>query len=83
MVNERFQPGGTLEGTPPSMIVSMDETEVHYEQTATTTIAPTNSRTVAIRGSGSNSQRLTACSTCAQDGTKLPLFVVFKAKPHG
>ncbi|GMF65642.1 unnamed protein product [Phytophthora lilii] len=83
MVNERFRPGGTLEGTPPSMIVNMDEMAVHYEQTATTTIASTNSSSVAIRGSGSNSQRLTACITCAQDGTKLPLFLVFKAKPRG
>ncbi|KAF4039615.1 Tc5 transposase DNA-binding domain [Phytophthora infestans] len=31
MVNERFRPGGTLEGTPPSMIVNMDEMAVHYE----------------------------------------------------
>ncbi|GMF38787.1 unnamed protein product [Phytophthora lilii] len=65
------------------MIVNMDEMAVHYEQTATTTIASTNSSSVAIRGSGSNSQRLTACITCAQDGTKLPLFLVFKAKPRG
>ena len=28
MVNERFQPGGTLEGTPPSMFVNMDETAI-------------------------------------------------------
>ena len=51
--------------------------------TATTTIAPTNSNTVSIRGSGSNARRLTACVACAQDGTKLPIFLVFKAKPGG
>ncbi|KAF4035394.1 hypothetical protein GN244_ATG12608 [Phytophthora infestans] len=81
MVNERFRLGGTLEGTPPSMIVNMDEMTEHYKQTATTTMAPTNSSSIAIRDSRSNRQRLTACITSTQDGTKLPLLQVFKARP--
>lgn len=80
-INERFEPGGTLEGTPASLRVNMDETAVFFEMTSDTTINAVNARTVSIRGTGSNSRRLTACVTCAQDGTKLPLFVVFKAKP--
>ncbi|POM66159.1 Leucinerich repeatcontaining protein 43like [Phytophthora palmivora] len=63
MVTERFRPGGTLEGTQSSMIVNMDEMAVHYEQTAATAITPTKSKAVAIRGNGSNNQRLTACIT--------------------
>jgi hypothetical protein len=35
---------------------------------------------VASKGTGSNAKRLTACVSCAMDGTKLPLFYVFKGK---
>jgi hypothetical protein len=80
-VNERFRSGGTLEGIPPRLRVNMDETAVFFEMTSNTTINSVNARTVSIRGSGSNARRLTACIACAQDGTKLPLFVVFKGKP--
>ncbi|KAE9264982.1 hypothetical protein PR003_g32604 [Phytophthora rubi] len=79
-VNERFAAGGTLENTPPALRVNMDETAVFFEMTANTTINSKNARTVSIRSTGSNARRLTACVACAEDGTKLPLFVVFKAK---
>ncbi|OWY92923.1 Pogo transposable element [Phytophthora megakarya] len=79
-LNERFKAGSTLEGTPSSLRVNMDETAVFFEMTSDTTINEVNAQTVSIRGSGSIAKRLTACISCVQDGTKLPLFVVFKAK---
>ncbi|RLN72160.1 hypothetical protein BBJ28_00005981 [Nothophytophthora sp. Chile5] len=82
-VNERFMPQGTMEGTPTTMIVNIDETAVYYVLSATKTINETRATMVAVRGYGSNPQRLTACFAWAQDGTKLPLFLVFKAKPGG
>ncbi|KAE9341572.1 hypothetical protein PR003_g9918 [Phytophthora rubi] len=44
-INERFEPGGTLEGTPASLRVNMDETAVFFEMTSDTTNA-VNARTV-------------------------------------
>ncbi|OWY94675.1 RNA-binding protein 45 [Phytophthora megakarya] len=53
-LNERFKAGGTLEGTPSSLRVNMDDTAVFFEMTSDTTINEVNARTVSIRGSGSN-----------------------------
>jgi DDE superfamily endonuclease len=79
-INERFTIGGTLSDVHDSLFVNMDETAVFYESSPTTTINAKGENTISIRCTGSNSKRMTVCVSCAYDGTKLPLFLVFKGK---
>lgn len=79
-INQRFGSGGTLHDVPKSLFVNMDETAVFFEAHPTSTINAKGENTVSIRCTGSNSRRMTVCVSCASDGTKLPLFFVFKGK---
>ena len=81
-INSRFK-FGDLCDVDDSMFVNMDETAIYYESKQATTINNKGENTVAIRSTGSSSKRMTVCVACAYDGTKLPLFLVFKGKPDG
>lgn len=83
MVNSRFELEGTMEGSAAKYVANMDETAVFLECKSKTTIYHRGANTIAARCSGSNSARMTVCVICCADGTKLPLFVVFKGKPKG
>jgi len=80
-IMERFQ-SGMFSDVPANMFVNMDETAVYFEGKEKTTIDAVGSRTVHIRSSGGSNQRVTVCTAAACDGTKLPLFVIFKGEPN-
>jgi DDE superfamily endonuclease len=80
-INERFSIGGTLTDVSDSMFVNMDETAIFYENIPSSTINNRGDNTISIRCTGSNAKRMTICVSCAYDGTKLPLFFIFKGKP--
>ena len=67
----------------PKLFVNMDETAVYLNCSPKRTIHHRGERTVAIRIGGTSSMRFTLAVTVAMDGTKLPLFVIFKGKPGG
>ena len=80
-INTQFSIGGTLSDVADSLFVNMDETAIFFEPKLKTTINTKGNNTVAVRCSGSNAKRMTVCVACAYDGTKLPLFFIFKGKP--
>lgn len=80
---QKFTTTGSYSCVQPKMFVNMDESAVYFEAKSSTTVHPTGSNSVPIRCSGSNSRRLTVCVSVASDGTKLPLFLIFKGAPNG
>ena len=74
---------GILRDVKPIRFVNMDQTAVYFEPQVSKTINKRGLRTVAVRSCGSNSHRLSAFLAVSSDGTKLPPFIVFKAKPNG
>lgn len=83
VLKKKFSNIGCYSTVPSSMFVNMDETAIFFEARSKSTVHRTGARTVSARESGSNSRRLTACVSVACDGTKLPLFLIFKGKPNG
>ena len=67
----------------PKYLINMDETAVYLNCTPKKTVHPQGERTVAVLIGGSSSMRFTLAVTVAMDGTKLPLFVIFKGVPGG
>ena len=64
-------------------LVDMGETAVCLNRSPTRTVHPKGERTIAIRIGSDTSSRFTLAVTVAMDGTKLPLFEIFKAKVGG
>ena len=61
----------------------MDETAVYLNCRPTRTVHPTREKTVAANIGGATSSRFTFAVSIAMDGTKLPLFVIFKGQRGG
>jgi len=66
-----------------NMVCNMDETAIYFDTKAIYTIEAKGSQTVLVRAGDTYSQRATLCVTVAADGTKLPLFIIFKGMPGG
>ena len=65
------------------LFVNMDETNIHFNCKPKRTVHTKGSKTISIRIGCSTSLRVTLCVSIAMDGTKLPLFIIFKGKPNG
>jgi len=61
----------------------MDQTAVFFEPKSSVMIDEKGKKTISVRDSGSDSKRCTVIVSVAADGTKLPLFYVFKGVPGG
>lgn len=83
IISQRFSTNGTLANVPAKFCLNMDQTAVFFESKNNTTVNKKGRKTVSVRDSGSNSKRCTVSVTIAADGTKLPLFYVFKGVPEG
>ena len=68
---------------PRCLFVNMDETAIYFDTPHHTTVNVRGAKTVSVRRGSSSTQRCTLCITVAADGAKLPLFVIFKARPNG
>ena len=60
----------------PGMIINMDETPIWADMPSATTIECVCAKTVPIKTTGHEKQRITVCLAVRGDGTKLPPFVV-------
>ncbi len=61
-------------------IYAMDETPCWMDMPSSTTIAPTGSRSVALKTSGHEKDHFSVVLSARADGTKLKPFIVFKGK---
>lgn len=59
----------------------MDENAFYFETKPISTVHLARCNKIATHGSGSSNHRLSACTAVASDGTKVPLFVIFKGQP--
>ena len=66
----------------PKYFVNMDETNVYFNCKPKRTVNLRGQKTISIRIGSSSSLRVTVCVSIAMDGTKLPLFLIFKGTPH-
>lgn len=73
-------PEGPLAQVKSRYIVNMDQTRINFEPEIRSTIEKRGQQTISVRSTGSNSHSLTAFLAVAADGTKLPPFLIFKAK---
>ncbi len=64
-------------------LVNMDETAVYLNCSPKRTVHRKREHTIPIRIGGGASPRFTLAVTVAMDGTKLPLFVIFKGTVGG
>ena len=67
----------------PMLFVNMDETNIEFNCKPTQTVHRRGEKTISIRIGGSTSLRATLCVSIAMDGTKLPLFIIFKGQSGG
>jgi hypothetical protein len=81
-MRNRMSVRGTLHGMDLKYFINMDRTAVYFESKSSNTVNKVGAQTVSIHKSGSNSKSATIILAVAADGTKLPLFVVFKGKYH-
>jgi hypothetical protein len=77
-VNEHIQ---TMK-VPPNAVVNIDETNVDYDMSPTSTLNRRGGRTVSVLGTGS-SGRATVLLGVSLTGEKLPPFIVFAGKRSG
>ena len=67
----------------PRYLINMDETAIYLNCSPVRTVHPRGEKTVSIMIGGTSSMRFTLAVTVAMDGSKLPLFVIFKGVPGG
>ena len=67
----------------PRFFVNMDETAVYSNCSPNRTVHPKGEKTVSIMIGGTSSTRFTLAVSVATDGSKLPLFAIFKGVPSG
>ena len=67
----------------PKYSLNMDETAVYLNCSPNRTVYPKGEKTVSIMFGRSSSTRFTLAVTIVMDGSKLPLFVIFKGTPGG
>ena len=65
----------------PMFLINMDETAVYFNSPPTHTLHTKGEKTVSISIQGA-SLRVKVAVSIAMNGTKLPLFVIFKGKPE-
>ena len=65
---------------PLHVIANMDETPLTFDMSPNRTINISGEKTVKIRTTGNEKNRITVVLTCAGDGSKLRLMVIFKRK---
>lgn len=58
----------------------MDESPIQFDMPSNRTVSKTGEKTVKIRTTGNEKNRLTVVLTCAGDGSKLKPLVIFKRK---
>ena len=63
--------------------VNIDETAVYFDSNHNCTIYERGAKTVLLRRGCTADKRCTVCVNVSGDGTKLPLFVVFKRTANG
>ncbi len=66
-----------------NLFVNMDEIAVYFDTHHNYTINEKGAKTVSVRHGCSNNKRCTVWITVAANGTKLPLFVIFKGASNG
>ena len=62
------------------LMANMDESPIQFDMPSTRTVSKTGEKTVKIRTTGNEKNRLTVVLTCAGDGSKLKPLVIFKRK---
>lgn len=77
-LNQRFGEIGSCSVIEEDFICNMDQTAVFFECKPSKTVNVRGSKTIPIRNSGSNSNRMTVCLAVTLSGKKLPPFVIFK-----
>ena len=65
---------------PLHLMANMDESPIQFDMPSTRTVSKTGEKTVKIRTTGNEKNRLTVVLTCAGDGSKLKPLVIFKRK---
>jgi hypothetical protein len=61
--------------------LNADQTAVKFELLPKKTVSETGEKTLWVRCGGKDKERATAMLMANSDGTKLTLFLIFKAKP--
>ena len=64
-------------------LVNMDETNVYFNSKPKLTVHAKEEKTISIRIGSTTSQYVTLCVSIAMVGTKIPLFLIFKATYAG
>ena len=67
-------------GYPLHFIANMDETPLMFDMPPNRTINNTGEKTVKIRTTGNEKNRVTVMLACCRDGSKLKPMVIFKRK---
>ena len=67
----------------PRFLINMDETAIYLDCYPNRTVHIKGEKTVSVIIGGVSSIRFTLAITITMDGTKLPLFVIFKGVPGG
>ena len=67
----------------PHYFVNMDETAIYLNCSPKRTVHAKGEKTVPIMLGGASGMRFTLAVSVAMDGTKLPLFAIFKGVPGG
>ena len=65
---------------PLHLVANMDESPIQFDIPSNRTVSKTGEKTVRIRTTGNEKNRLTVVLTCAGDSSKLKLLVIFKHK---
>ena len=72
-----------MEDVSDNKFVNMDETAVYFDTHHNYTISEKGAKTVSVPRGSSVNKRCIVCIAVAADGTKLPLFVIFKGAVNG
>jgi hypothetical protein len=70
-------------GHPRVLFVNMDQTRLRYDMQPLTTVEPTGSCSVQIRGSEASSEHVTAVLGVASNGEKLMPMLIYKGTTYG
>lgn len=65
---------------PLHLVGNMDESLIQFDMPSNRTVSKIGEKTVKIRTTGNEKNRLTVVLTCTGDGSKLKTLVIFKRK---
>lgn len=83
MIRFKFRKGDDYETVSSSLFVNTDETAVFFGARLKSTVHVVEHSTVSVKCTEGNNKSMKVCISVAFDGTKLPLFVIFKNHPSG